>query len=244
MGKRLRRVVPVLLAAVSLSSVSGCGPTDESDAAPKSPVPSVSSPTATSPTPVPPTPTPTPTSASPVPSAAKTTSPPTPTRPAWPRVTFARLSFEIPPGWELTRSGEYDACVQPVGRAGLPMTFGCTGIAIRTGTILGNEGRPYEARQPGGWYHASDAQPCPAGRTLADGSFNYINSGSSAPPVESGLRPVGDRKAAYDRWTATCTSGYRFSPQAWHLPVSRVLFLDYTGHAETGRVLESVRFPG
>ncbi|MDX3529857.1 hypothetical protein P1P75_26450, partial [Streptomyces sp. ID05-39B] len=168
------------------------------------------------------------------------------TRAAWPRISFARLTFEIPPGWTLTTDGnDSDACVQPVNRAGLPTMFGCAGIAIKSGSIPGNEMRPYQARQPGGWYPATDVQPCPVRpTTLADGSFNGITSGTSASPVESGLRPVGSRKAAYDRWTAACASGYLFAPQAWHLPVSRVLFLDYTGHAETARVLESVRFPG
>ncbi|WP_445529049.1 hypothetical protein [Streptomyces cyslabdanicus] len=134
--------------------------------------------------------------------------------------------------------------MQPVHRAGLPTVLGCAGIAVKSGAIAGNELRPYAARQPGGWYAAADVQPCPVRPTLADGSFNGITSGTSSPPVESGLRPVGDRTAAYDRWTAACASGYGFSPQAWYLPVSRVLFLDYTGHAETTRVLESVRFPG
>ncbi|MGW3511600.1 hypothetical protein [Streptomyces sp. NPDC000994] len=195
--------------------------------------------------------------ASPSPTPARTTSTPAPTpkqaivkntaaprtRAAWPRVTVARLTFEIPPGWTLTTYGS-DACVQPVHRAGLPTMFGCAGIAIKSGSIAGNELQSYEAGQTGGWYAATDVQPCPVRPTLADGSFNGITSGTSSPPVESGLRPVGSRKAAYDRWTAACASGYRFSPQAWHLPVSRVLFLDYTGHAETARVLESVRFPG
>ncbi|MEU7380566.1 hypothetical protein AB0A91_11275 [Streptomyces sp. NPDC042207] len=173
--------------------------------------------------------------------AKKTVAPPA--RAAWPRTSFAGLTFEIPPGWTLTRYGS-EACVQPVQRAGLPTAFGCAAIAVKSGSITGSELRPYQARQSGGWYAASDVQPCPVRPTLADGSFNGITSGTSSPPIESGLRPVGSRTAAYDRWTAACTSGYRFSPQAWYLPVSRILFLDYTGHAETARVLESVRFPG
>ncbi|MFF4826457.1 hypothetical protein ACFY20_26190 [Streptomyces sp. NPDC001312] len=259
MKNRLR---PLLLTAVSLTvavAASACGPANEgavsakptaagaepSTGRPTTPQASASSPTRS------------PATASPSPTPARTTSTPTPkqaivkntaaprTRTAWPRVTFARLTFEIPPGWTLTTYGNgSDACVQPVHRAGLPTMFGCAGIAIKSGSIAGNELQSYEAGQSGGWYAATDVQPCPVRPTFADGSFNGITSGTSSPPVESGLRPVGSRKAAYDRWTAACASGYRFSPQAWHLPVSRVLFLDCTGHAETARVLESVRFPG
>ncbi|MCX3058517.1 hypothetical protein [Streptomyces beihaiensis] len=166
------------------------------------------------------------------------------TRTPWPRVAFAGLTFEVPPGWTLARYAE-GACLQPVHRAGLPTMFGCAGIVIQSGSsIVGNEMRPYQPHQPGGWYVATDVQPCPVHRTLPDGSTNLVTSGSGAAPIASGLRPVGSHKADYDRWSAACASGYRFSPQAWYLPVSRVLFLDYTGHAQTARVLESVRFPG
>ncbi|WP_432155442.1 hypothetical protein [Streptomyces sp. bgisy153] len=259
MKKRLRRgVVPVLLGAASLLLVAGCGPEDEADTGaagrPSSAAAGDASTTPEATSPVSPSGSssrPGSSSLSGAPSSSARPSPSvsapasaSPTRPAWPRVTFARLSFETPPGWTLTRSGEHGACLQPVSRAGLPKVFGCAGIAVLTGSIPGNELSPYEARQPGGWYAATDVQPCPVGGLRADGSLNGITGGSSSPPVESGLRPVGDRKAAYDRWTATCASGYRFSPQAWYLPVSRVLFLDYTGHPETGRVLGSVRFPG
>ncbi|MFF4866103.1 hypothetical protein ACFY3J_31180 [Streptomyces sp. NPDC001231] len=247
---------PLLLAAASLTvavAASACGPANEGAASAKPAVTGAEPSTGSPLSPQASTSSPAPASSSPTP--ARTTSAPTPkqavventaaprTRAAWPRVTFARLTFEIPPGWTLTKYGS-DACVQPAYRAGLATTFGCAGIAIKSGSIAGNELRLYEARQPGGWYAATDVQPCPVRPTLADGSFNGITSGTSSPPIESGLRPVGSRKAAYDRWTAACASGYRFSPQAWHLPVSRVLFLDYTGHAETARVLESVRFPG
>ncbi|MEU3345135.1 hypothetical protein ABZ723_09035 [Streptomyces sp. NPDC006700] len=255
MKKRLRPLLPAAVCLTFAVAASACGPADEGATSVKSrvelptppqtslsspessPASESPSPTASAPTPArttsAPTPTPTPVKKTPAP----------PTRVAWPRTSFAGLTFEIPPGWTLTRYGS-EACVQPVQRAGLPTVFGCAGIAIKSGSIVGNELRPYQARQPGGWYAAGDVQPCPVRPTLADGSFNGITSGTSSPPTESGLRPVGSHMAAYDRWTAACTSGYSFSPQAWHLPVSRVLFLDYTGHAETARVLESVRFPG
>ncbi len=249
MKKRLRHL---LLAAASLTvavAASACGPANEGDASVK-PAAASAEPTTGTPatattsasSPASPTSTRTTSTSMPKPAPAKTTASPR-TRAPWPHVTFARLTFETPPGWSLMTYGS-DACVQPVHRAGLPTMFGCAGIAIKSGSIAGNELQPYEASQPGGWYAATDVQPCPLRPTLADGSFNSITSGTSSPPVESGLRSVGSHKAAYDRWTAACASGYRFSPQAWYLPVSRVLFLDYTGHAETVRVLESVRFPG
>ncbi|MCF3134184.1 hypothetical protein [Streptomyces olivochromogenes] len=243
MKKRLRRLQ---LAAATLAvavAASACGPAGGGDASAKptaagaertAGTPSTAKTSARPPATAPP-------SRAPKPAPAKTAAAPR-TRAPWPHVTFARLTFEIPPGWTLMTYGS-DACVQPVHQAGLPTMFGCAGIAIQSGSIAGHELQPYEARQPGGWYAATDVQPCPVDPTLADGSFNGISSGTSSPPVESGLRPVGNHKAAYDRWTAACANGHRFSPRAWHLPVSRVLFLDYTGHVETARVLESVRFP-
>ncbi|MFF9126413.1 hypothetical protein ACF09J_24445 [Streptomyces sp. NPDC014889] len=250
MKKRLRPLLPAVATLTLAVAASACGPANEGAASVKSTVGIPTPPSTPASSPASPSAT-----ASPSPTPARTTSAPTPTpvpvkstvaprtRAAWPRVSFAGLTFEIPPGWTLTKHGS-DACVQPVQRAGLPTTFGCAGIAVKSGSIAGNELRPYEARQSGGWYAATDVQPCPVRPTLADGSFNGITSGTSSPPAESGLHPVGSRRAAYDRWTAACANGYSFSPQAWHLPVSRVLFLDYTGHAETARVLESVRFPG
>jgi hypothetical protein len=164
--------------------------------------------------------------------------------PAWPRVTVAGLSFEIPADWHLVRQGGDQACAQPVHSGGLPTVFGCAGVAVKSGHILGSEQRPYQADQNGGWYTALDVQPCPVHPELPGGAFNGIGFGAGSRPVETGLRPVGDRKAAYDRWQARCDSGYTFSPQGWYLPVSRVLFLDYVGHPETARILGSVRFPG
>ncbi|MBN0044187.1 hypothetical protein JS756_08705 [Streptomyces actuosus] len=165
-------------------------------------------------------------------------------RPFWPRATFGGLTFQIPPSWAVNRESDQYACVEPVRHVGLPRMFGCTGLAIRAdGFIAGYELSTYKPGQPGGWYAATDVQPCPVSPRLADGSFNGISSAHAAP-VASGLRPVGSHKAWYDRWSASCWNGYRFSPQAWYLPVSKVLILDYTGHAETARILESVRFPG
>lgn len=166
------------------------------------------------------------------------------TAPAWPRVTFAGLSFEIPPDWRLLRYDDGNVCVQPVHSSGLPTVFGCAGVAVKSGHILGSEQRPYQVDQNGGWYTATDVQPCPVHPTLPGGAFNGIRFGAGSRPVETGLRPVGDRRAAYDRWEAGCNSGYTFSPQGWYLPVSRVLFLDYVGHPQTARILSSVRFPG
>ncbi|MFR9797777.1 hypothetical protein ACL02U_18000 [Streptomyces sp. MS06] len=164
--------------------------------------------------------------------------------PYWPRATFAGLTFQIPPSWTVTRFNERSACLQPVRHSGLPRAFGCTGLAINTGSaIAGYELSAYEPGQRGGWYAATDVQPCPVRPTLADGSFNGMSSANSAPVIH-GLRPVGSHKAWYDNWDASCWNGYRFAPQAWYLPVSKVLILDYTGHAETARILASVRFPG
>jgi hypothetical protein len=163
--------------------------------------------------------------------------------PRWPRVSFASLSFELPPGWRLAAYGSGDACAEPAHHSGTPVVLGCHGIDIQSGTIVGSEGSPYAAGQPGGWYRATDVQPCPVQPRLANGEFNGIVGGATSPSVESGLRPVGSHRAWYDRWEAVCRNGYRFSPQAWYLPVSHVLFLDYTGHAETSRILASVRFP-
>ncbi|WP_055585358.1 hypothetical protein [Peterkaempfera griseoplana] len=162
----------------------------------------------------------------------------------WHRVALAGVSFEIPPTWHLITYGTDQACAQPVNSAGLPSVFGCAGIAVKTGRIRGSEQRLYTADQNGGWYTATDVQPCPVDGAPPGGDFNGIRFGAGSRPVETGLRPVGNRKADYDRWQAGCDSGYRFSPQGWYLPLSHVLFLDYIGHPETARLLASVQFPG
>ena len=176
------------------------------------------------------------------PDVAASTAPPAP--PAWPRAGFAGLSFAIPPDWTVVGQGDGIGCAEPRHSSGRPRMFGCSGLQIKAGSaIAGYEGEPYAPGGAGGWYAATDVQPCPVRPATADGSFNGVASAHSAP-VESGLRPVGARQAWYDRWGAGCRDGSRFSPRAWYLPLSRVLFLDYTGHAETGRILGSVRFPG
>ncbi|MFI8240715.1 hypothetical protein ACIF83_26155 [Streptomyces sp. NPDC085866] len=240
MKKRHRPLLSVA-AILSVAALAACGPTEHSGAA-ADPTPAKASPTPRRSTPPSPASSPSASvSSSPKPARTTPSAAATSTRPVWPRVTFARLSFERPPGWTLVRYGT-DACLEPVQRAGLPEMFGCAGLDIKSGYLPGNENRPYAAGQPGGWYSATDVQPCPVQPRLADGSLNGV-SGTSTPPVASGLRAVGTHQAWYDRWNASCGNGYRFSPQAWYLPVSKLLFLDYTGHAETARVLRSVRFP-
>jgi hypothetical protein len=85
---------------------------------------------------------------------------------------------------------------------------------------------------------------CPARPADPDAPFDAVVPGAAGmAPVDQGFRPVGDRTAVYDQWSAVCAeSRIEFSPEAWHLPTTQVRFLDLLGAPETPALLASVEF--
>ncbi|MCW2782511.1 MAG: hypothetical protein JWR35_2960 [Marmoricola sp.] len=153
------------------------------------------------------------------------------------------LSVVPPTGWEIIRGepstgGPSSICLAPQGNPH-PL-FGCGGVRIYYGQHLpGANASDYRAGEAAGWYSATDVQPCPIGQASAGNHLNGVTVGAK---FENGLRPVGDHKASWNKWTATCKDGSRFTPQAWFLPTSKVLILDYLDHPETAAILNSAKF--
>ncbi len=156
------------------------------------------------------------------------------------------MSVDVPAGWQVIReplyTGKFDGsgsvCLHQPGDT--RVVFGCAGIAIDYGTHLpGAHNHAYAPNQPDGWYSALDVQQCPFPPTQVNGNINGIQT---KPGLDKGLRAVGSHKADWNRWTADCTRGQYFNPQAWFLPASHVVIFDYLGHAETAAVLKSAKF--
>jgi hypothetical protein len=158
------------------------------------------------------------------------------------RVGFGRITFVLPPGWEVVDDGSAGGpmCVAPAGNPE-PRWDGCAGLLLYRGDDLpGYEGRPYEKGGPWGFYHGTDPVPCPGGQDADD----TVEPGAvGTAPIDSGLAPVGEHRADYDQWFARCSaSSFTFTPRAWLLPTSRVVIFDVLGRPETDAILASVQF--
>jgi hypothetical protein len=174
-----------------------------------------------------------------------TTEEPTPTTaPLKGRMQVGNISFEVPSGWAAEMQGLPEStlrvCVAPIRNPG-PSFEGCSGVMIYSGDPLpGYQGTPYQ--QDGEWQFAHEAGPTacpfddPPGSTIEPGPAGRF-------PIDQGLRDVGDRRAAYNRWFARCgDAGATFTPEAWLLPQSKILIVDVFGHEETEALLDSVEF--
>jgi hypothetical protein len=159
--------------------------------------------------------------------------------------TFGPVTFDVPPGWEVTEMGEASLCLAPIEDAGRSWD-GCAGLRLYRGDLPGYEGATYVEHGPWGFATATDPTPCPAppGSQPAEGDI-VVPGQAGTGPVDQGFKPVGDRVASYDQWFARCSeSGFTFTPRAWLLPQSKVLVVDVFGLPETEAILASFRFPG
>ncbi|ADP82886.1 hypothetical protein [Pseudofrankia inefficax] len=180
------------------------------------------------------------------PSAPPTTTPPAPP-PRDGRVhLFGGVSLIPPKGWTVSASGDsgdMQVClVPPVSQyAGLPCDGG---IELQSGSVVGQEGAPFQAHQPWGWYQGSGQAPCPT--PPADGTNGAVNeiwpgaaptSGDPESPggpslVEQGAWTVNGYTGAYDKWAAHCDNGFTFYPRSWYLPDVPFQVLDPIGHPD------------
>lgn len=169
------------------------------------------------------------------------------------RMDFGGVSFVLPEGWEASTPRKQtdplgDAqgetmCVAPSGNEG-PTWDDCAGLLIHSGDFLpGQEMEAYQPHTVGAWSHSTDVHQCPFVPGPPDGpADNWVQTGG-APIEEDEARPVGDRTAIYDRWSANCElSGESFEPQAWYMPEARVLVFDMFSHDETEAFLASFEF--
>jgi hypothetical protein len=156
------------------------------------------------------------------------------------RVAFAGVGFDLPPGWVVAEHrGNETMCVEPAEDP-YP-SWDCSGLRIDHGDLPGYELGDYVDHGPWNWSHATDVTPCPTGTDPDDAVLPP--DGGDYFPVEQDIRPVGDHTAVYDRWAAECRlSGFRFTPQAWHLPVSQMVIYDYFDRPETAGILASFTF--
>jgi len=162
------------------------------------------------------------------------------------RISFGPVTFTLPTGWAQQSTGDNYLCAAPPMNVppGDIVGLDCHGVVF-----LSNPDHPgpvlpaFQPDQPGDWYAATDVQPCPDHAYSASALLNGVVVGT-APPLERGLQPVGDHRANYDKWLATCESGYQFYPQTWWLPVTHLLIKDYMSHPETPGILASVSFGG
>jgi hypothetical protein len=159
--------------------------------------------------------------------------------------TFGPVTFDVPPGWAATPSGEASLCVAPIDGAGRSWD-GCAGLRLYRGELPGYEGGTYVEHGPWGFATSTDPTPCPAptGSQPAEGDV-VVPGQAGTGPVDQGFKPVGERTATYDQWFARCSeSGFTFTPRAWLLPQSQVLVVDVFGLPETEAILASFRFTG
>ena len=171
-----------------------------------------------------------------------TTRPPTESR----HVSFAGMSFELPDGWEVIRSGTDSMCVGPAGNP-YPRYDDCSGLELHHGDPLpGFEMDEYRDHGPWGWYHQTDVSPCPNRPPERGQPLDGIQPGPAGyDPIDSQEVDVGGRVAAYDVWQARCErSGVTFSPRAWHLAEQQLLIVDALGVEEADMIVDSIRWLG
>jgi hypothetical protein len=165
---------------------------------------------------------------------------------------FGGVSFVVPEGWEAgpprkqtdplgDAQGE-TMCVAPAGNEG-PTWDDCAGLLIHSGDFLpGQEMEAYQPHTAGAWSHSTDPGQCPFTPGPPEAEFDAVLSGGD-PIEQDDARPVGDRTAVYDQWSAQCDlSGVAFEPQAWYLPDAQVLVFDMFSHPETEDFLASFEF--
>ncbi|MGI5273172.1 hypothetical protein ACQEUU_28770 [Nonomuraea sp. CA-218870] len=142
----------------------------------------------------------------------------------------AGLTLYIPIAWEVHRiRGDWinvvtGPCRKPRGGFFTP---DCQGFWILgpKAIKLGAEGfGPYDARE-GGYYPASDVQPCPKNGKLVRGERIGAH--------KKGTRQVGPgHKAHYHQFTTRCRTttgkkvGVSFTTREWYLPKSKILVVD------------------
>lgn len=228
-------------------------------------LPATPSPTASatpSPTPSAPEPTPSATSSAPSPSSPSATpsGSPTPSGSASDAEPYAgrridlggRATVLVPAGWTSTARQRYidqgDGISVPMlcledGVANGPST--ACDIEVQWGPVtVGAEGnRAWEPGQPGGWYHRTDAAPCPlpGGDPTAYGKTDIMRT--DQVPAKS-FGPVGSKTAEVYRYAVDCTQGRSFTSTMWWLPTTQLRFHDVVGNDLTKDILGSVRFDG
>jgi hypothetical protein len=175
--------------------------------------------------------------------------------PAPQRITFGSLTFTLPPGWTISEHESAGPTTNPVTGERMPahesmcirpakVSFGglCPGLQFDRGWIPGAEGRTFTPHQPDGFLESTGVSPCPVGDPdNGPGGFNGIRT-DPPEPVETGFRPVGDRTAVFDRWSAHCDSGLILIPRSWYLPQSMIRILEIAPHPETTALLADVTF--
>jgi hypothetical protein len=150
--------------------------------------------------------------------------------PAQPLKLRGGLTLYLPIQWRVYGGGT-DYVHVVTGRCAKPkggfFTPGCKGFwifgpkAIKRGA---NGFGPYNVNR-GGYYPASDVQPCPADGRLA--------RAEKVGGHKKGLRQVGPgHKAAYHEFQTRCrthsgkATGTRFTTREWYLPKTKVLVVD------------------
>jgi hypothetical protein len=168
------------------------------------------------------------------------------------RETFGNVSLVIPAGWKVHRSsgpkayGAVDsayhrACVYDPA-AGARSLFGCAGLDIwydgflpGDGTAKFNSNRNLAAS----WHHGTATATCP--RTAGGPTVAAVLPLSATDQSRWTFPKVGDTaKAVYNVWDVACADGTSFSPQAWFLPKSMVLFFSYDANPAAQALLSTV----
>jgi hypothetical protein len=156
------------------------------------------------------------------------------------RFLIGPLSIQLPHGWKADANADFShACLEPSGVK--EQAFGCAGLDAYYdwgGQFLpGNEASDF--RDSPGWYHGTGVSPCPVDPTKGPSGLNAMRGNDL---VRHGLAPVGDRRADYYEWAASCDSGYRWHPRAWYLPISKVLVFDYIETPQSAAILRGATF--
>jgi hypothetical protein len=152
------------------------------------------------------------------------------------------LAVTVPPGWRVLRTPYPLPGVEPTSLCLVPRGSylrPCAGVSFAWGPDLpGPRGSgTYRPDQPRGWDDGTELALCP----LGDGTDNLIEPGLDRP-TGSSPRAVGNHRAAWNQWHATCADGSDFDPQVWYLRGAQVLVKDLTGHGATARILASAGF--
>ncbi|OHV36432.1 MULTISPECIES: hypothetical protein [Pseudofrankia] len=167
---------------------------------------------------------------------------------------FGGVSLVPPAGWTVSYAGssarDMWICLVPPPTE-TRMDWTCDGgILVESGTVVGEEGQPFQPHQHMGWYPGTGQAPCPT--PPADGANGMVNevwpgglepdSPSLVDQGDQDYEVVNGRSFATDQWNAHCDNGFVFHPRSWYLAEVPFRVLDYLGHPQADEdLLRSIR---
>ncbi|WP_245782847.1 hypothetical protein [Amycolatopsis sacchari] len=151
-------------------------------------------------------------------------------------VTVATMTVTLPQGMRYTGAssgGALDGCVSD-GSAQ------CVARMLDLRAAANDPNAPFNApsvNRPYGWYTGTDVPQCIT--PSAPPGSGPEATGSTV--IESGLAPIGPKKAEYARWQVTCADATQNNQvRMWWLPTSKILVTEYAASPDLDARIDAI----